>query len=103
MSRVSYQVMLDGVSGAPAAFVPLPTAAFVTRRKHATASVSVAISPEQRSWLKRTVTAGGCDADAVVRAALDLMMALEVEWSSVGSPSDLREALSAAVRVRLTA
>ncbi len=101
MSRVSYQVMLDGLSGSPAAFVRLPEAAFVTRRKHATASVSVAVSPEQRRWLRRTVTAGGCDADAVVRAALDLMMALEVEWNSVGSPADLRRALSAAVEVRL--
>jgi hypothetical protein len=100
VSRVSYQAMLDAPLGAAPEFVPLPRAAFVSRRKDASATVRVALTPRQRRWLDRTTTAGGIDADATIRAAVDVVMALDIDWTTVTSAGDLRRALESAIRIR---
>lgn len=100
MSRVSYQAMLDGPLGADPQFVPVPRTALVSRRKDATVTVRVALTPRQRRWLARTATAGGIDADTTIRAAVDVVMALDIDWTAIGSPGDLRRAVEGAIQVR---
>jgi hypothetical protein len=100
VSRVSYQAILDGPVGSDPGFVPLPRAAFVSRRKDATTTVRVALTPRQRRWLEGTATQGGVDADATIRAAVDVLGALNIDWAAISSPGELRRALAEAIRIR---
>lgn len=103
--RVSYQAILAATEAAPAeatVFVPLGEDALATRRRDASKPVRVTLSKAQLDWLRRVEkqSGKGVDADAVLRTLVDVGRALDVDWSAVGSPAQLREAVRAAVRVR---
>lgn len=105
MAEVSYQSMLGtaaGTGGAAAAFGPLPADAVSTRRRDAVRSVTVAVSRDQARWLRRVqdVTGDGIDADAVVRALIDVGMHLDVDWALLSGARPMREAVRDAVMVR---
>lgn len=103
MTRVSYQAILAAPRVAPAdRFVPLPDGSIATGRKRATATLQARISPEQERWLAEVVEVGGgeIDADAVVRAALDLLAELDLDWPLLTKPRALRTAVRHAVHVR---
>lgn len=103
MSEVSYQAILGAMPAAPAtAYVRLGPGAIATRRRDATKSVRVAVSPDQRRWLEHVaaVTGSGIDADAVVRALIDLGRELDVDWALLSGASSLRQAVRDAVMVR---
>lgn len=103
MTRVSYQAMLTGARPpAEERFVPLADGAIGTGRKRATAELRARISPQQERWLAEVVEVGGgdIDADAVVRAALDLIAELDLDWPLLTKPRALRAAVRQAVRVR---
>lgn len=104
MSRVTYQVPMDGPHPAPApppAFRPVDADAIVTRRKDAKATVSVGVSRAQARWLRRFDQPGRPGGDAVIRALVDLAMDLEVDWARVDGASALRAEIRDAVLVRL--
>jgi hypothetical protein len=42
---------------------------------------------------------GGVHPEDIIRAAVDLVMELEIDWSAVTRPSDLRDAVREAVLV----
>lgn len=100
MSRVSYQIPDDGPVGAEYTFVPLGAGAIGTRRRDATASVSVTLSAAQARWLKRLERGSPGAADAAVRALVDLGMELDVDWGTPDGGRALRAAVQDAVRVR---
>jgi hypothetical protein len=106
MARVTYQAILeepDEPGGRPAwQFVPLREDAIATRRKDAKKQLSVRLSSEQLRWLKEIeeLAGSGIDAGDVVRALLDVGRELGVDWSLVGSRSELRAAVRDAVAVR---
>ncbi len=101
MSRVSYQAMLDGPDDDPGArFTPLDEAALPTRRRDALMTLKGRISPRQRRWLDETATAQGVPADMVLMVALDLMIALDLDWQAISKPGALRTAVAEAVGVR---
>lgn len=98
MSRVSYQAMLADDGGPP--FVPLAETALATRRKEATETLKVPVSKRQREFLTTVATGGGLDRSSTVAAALDLMIALDLDWHAISRPAELRRAVRDAVRVR---
>ncbi|MFN8109762.1 MAG: hypothetical protein U0Y82_07940 [Thermoleophilia bacterium] len=104
MSEVSYQSFLPATGAAVGAelFVPLPRAAVRTRRKDATTTLRVRVSPRQAKWLSRVAaeSGAGVDADAVVRAMLDVARELDVDWAMLAGGGMLREAVRTSVRVR---
>lgn len=103
MSEVSYQAILRG-GGAEkgSAFVALGPSAIGTRRKDAAASVTVKVSKAQRRWLDQVAAESGrgIDADAVVRALVDLGRELDVDWALLAGAENMRDAVRDAVRVR---
>jgi len=101
MSRVTYQGMLDG-RGDDGVYVRLGAGTIRTRRKDADVRMKVTVSAPQRRWLEEVeaVTGGNVDADAVVRALLDLGMELDVDWPLIARGKMLRAAVRDAVMVR---
>jgi hypothetical protein len=104
---VSYQAMLDGrAPAAPAErFEPLPSGAVATRRRDVAADVRVRLSKEQARWLRdvERASGGAADADALLRALVDLAAHLDVDWSDVRDGRAVREAVRGAVLVRRAA
>lgn len=106
MSEVSYQTFLSDVSRLGAErFGPLPATALATRRKDADRKLTVRISKQQARWLDHIegITGRGIDADAIVRALLDLGQQLDVDWAMLAGAPSLRAAIAEAVRVRQAA
>ena len=102
MSSVSYTSMLEREPGGRARFEPLPEDAISTRRKDAKRTLEVRVSKRQAAFLKEVeeTAGGGIDADATVRALLDLAMRLDVDWALLSGGAALRSAVRDAVRVR---
>lgn len=104
MSRVSYQSFLDDESGPGrnASFRPLGEADVATRRKDARRELTVAISKRQARWLREMdeISGRGVDADALVRAMLDLAAQLDVDWALMAGGASVRAAVRTAVLVR---
>jgi len=103
MSEVSYQTFLSDVGRMGAErFVPLVPGALGTRRKDADRKLTVRISKQQARWLEdiEGITAKGIDADAVVRALIDLGRELDVDWAMLAGGAAVRQAVADAVRVR---
>ena len=86
-------------------FEPLPQDAVATRRRDADARVAVRLSRAQARWLREVERASGgaADADALVRALVDLAEQLDVDWAGVRSGGAVRAAVRNAVRVRRAA
>jgi hypothetical protein len=104
VSRVSYQLPPDEAperAPGPASWRPVTRDAVVTRRRDATTTLRVELSREQARWLRRVAEEGGATPDGLVRGLVDLAMDLEIDWSSLTSARDLREALTDAVMVRI--
>jgi len=101
VSRVSYQGALDG-RGGEGVYVRLGPDAIGTRRKDASVRLKATVSKGQRRWLEEVValTGGNVDADAVVRALLDLGMELDVDWPLIARTRMLRAAVRESVMVR---
>ena len=97
MSRVSYQVAFDRQDAMAPAFEALDSDAIDTRTRDAKVRFAVDLSKRQARWLK-TACAG--DADAVIRALVDLGMQLHIDWSAVKTSGDLRAAVREAVLIR---
>jgi len=102
MSRISYQAILDAPAGSGGPFAALSESDVGTRRKQATKSLRVRISPGQRAWLTEVtgVSGGAVDDGAVVRALLDVGVSLDVDWPMVTGAGALRRAVRDSVRVR---
>jgi hypothetical protein len=106
MSEVSYQTFLTDIGRLGAErFVPLAPGALATRRKDADRKLTVRISKQQARWLEHIdgITGKGIDADAVVRALIDLGRELDVDWAMLAGAPSVREAVADAVRVRQAA
>jgi hypothetical protein len=95
MSRVSYQVAFDRSDAMPPAFEALDADAIDTRKRDAKVHFAVDVSRRQARWLKN---AG--DADAIIRALVDLGMELRIDWNAVKTSGDLRAAVRDAVLIR---
>jgi hypothetical protein len=103
MARVSYQAMLGATDGpVPGRFAHLGEDAIATRRKDARAELTVRVSRDQLRWLREaeSLSGKGVDADAVVRALLDLGRELDLDWSLLSRRDDLRSAVRDTVLVR---
>jgi hypothetical protein len=106
MSEVSYQTFLTDIGRLGAErFVPLAPGALATRRKDADRKLTVRISKQQARWLEHIdgIAGKGIDADAVVRALIDLGRELDVDWAMLAGAPSVREAVADAVRVRQAA
>jgi hypothetical protein len=100
MSRVSYRVMLDSTPGPRPTFRPLDAKAIATRRRDAAVRAQASFSKRQVRWLRDAAAkSGGVHPEDIIRAAVDLVMELEIDWSAVTRPSDLRDAVREAVLV----
>lgn len=103
MSRISYQGALgDGAGpGREGAYVRLGPRAIGTRRKDAGTRLKATISKSQSRWLDDVValTGGNVDADAVVRALIDLGMELDIDWPLIARGRMLRGAVRESVMV----
>jgi hypothetical protein len=106
MSEVSYRAFLgqEAPGRTPEAFSPLPATAIGTRRREADRTVTVRVSKRQAKWLERVdgVTGDGVDADAVLRALIDLGQELEIDWALIAGGGRLRDAVRESVLVRRT-
>jgi tRNA A37 N6-isopentenylltransferase MiaA len=102
MSRVSYRVMLDGAPGTPPAFRQLDPGAIDTRRRDATVRAQAHLSKRQVRWLRNASSSGGVDPEDIVRAVVDLAMELEIDWTAVTRPTELRDAIRGSVLIRHT-
>jgi hypothetical protein len=103
MTEVSYQTFLSDIGRLGAEhFVPLPPDALSTRRKDADRRLTVRISKTQARWLDHVegITGKGIDADAIVRALIDLGRELDVDWAMLAGAPSVRAAIADAVRVR---
>jgi hypothetical protein len=103
VSEVSYQTFLSDIGRLGAErFVPLPPNALSTRRKDADRTVTIRISKAQDRWLDHVeaITGKGIDADAIVRALIDLAGELDVDWAMLAGGPSVRSAIADAVRVR---
>ncbi len=100
MSRVSYQAMLEPSDEDGARFDELRPADLPSRRRDATERLRVRVSERHTRWLDEVTAQTGLTRDLVVMAALDLMIALDVDWDGVERPRDLRDALTQAAGVR---
>jgi hypothetical protein len=103
MSEVSYQTFLSDIGRLGAErFVPLPPEALSTRRKDADRKLTTRISAQQARWLEHIegITGKGIDADAVIRALIDLGRQLDVDWAMLAGAASVRAAIADSVRVR---
>jgi hypothetical protein len=100
MSRVSYQVGSEQGTVAGPQYAPLPGDAIGTRKRDATVRTSVDVSKRQARWLKTVTNDSAADTDAIMRALLDLAMELHLDWSAITRPTELRDAIRAAVLIR---
>ena len=103
MSEVSYQTFLSDIGRlGTERFVPLAPGALGTRRRDADRKLTVRISKQQARWLEHVegITGRGIDADAVVRALIDLGRELDVDWAMLAGGPSVRDAVADAVRVR---
>ena len=104
MSRVSYQSFLDGGTGmgAAATFRPLTDDDVSTRKKNASRELTVAISKKQARWLREVdeISGRGVDAGAIVRAMLDVVTHLDVDWALIAGGSSVRAAVRHSLLVR---
>jgi len=106
MSRVTYQAMLDE-PGDGDRYTPLDSTLLRSKRRDALIArrdaliaAKTQISPRQRRWLDETATVSGLPVDVVVMTALDLLIALDLDWESIGRAGELRAAVAEAVGVR---
>ncbi len=100
MSRVTYRVMLDSAPGPRPTFRQLDAEAIGTRRRDATVRAQVSLSKRQVRWLRGAAAkGGGLHPEDIIRAAVDLAMELDVDWSSMARPTDLRDAVRGAVLI----
>jgi len=99
MSRVTYQAMLDE-PGDGDRYTPLDSTLLRSKRRDALIAAKTRISPRQRRWLDETATVSGLPVDVVVMTALDLLIALDLDWESIGRAGELRAAVAEAVGVR---
>lgn len=103
MGRVTYQAILPSPAEAPpASWRALGTDAIDTRRRDADRKVTVRLSKAQARWLRdaERLAGTGADAEAILRALVDLGRQLEVDWSAIDGGGALREAVRRAVLVR---
>jgi len=102
VSRVSYQVPLDAAAHAPPSFRALDPGAIDTRGKDAKVRFSLGVSKRQARWLRSATASsgGGIGSDAIVRAAIDLVIELDIDWAHIQRAGDLRAAIREAVLVR---
>jgi hypothetical protein len=102
VSRVSYQVPRDAAASAPASFRTLDSGAIGTRCKDAKVRFTVDLSKRQARWLRSATASGGTPIrpELIVRAAIDLAMELDIDWTGIRRPADLRAAIREAVLVR---
>lgn len=101
MTRVSYQGMLDRTPRHGGVYARLGPGSISTRRKDARARVTATVSAAQKRWLQEIaeLTGEGVDADAVLRALIDLGMELDVDWPLIARGKMLRDAVRASVMV----
>jgi len=100
MTRVSYRVMLDSASGPRPTFRQLDAEAIATRRRDATVRAQVSLSKRQVRWLRDASTkSGGVHPEDIIRAAVDVAMELDIDWSLLARPTDLRDAVRDAVLI----
>jgi hypothetical protein len=101
VTRVSYQGMLDRTPRHGGVYARLGAQAIATRRKDARARITATVSEAQRRWLDEVAELTGerVDADAVLRALIDLGMELDVDWPLIARGKMLRDAVRASVMV----
>lgn len=97
MSRVSYQAMLEPPDDDTPAYEPLRSTDLPSRRRDADTKLSTKITARQARWLEETARSGGLPTSTVTMAALDLLIALDLDWAALERPRDLRQALVDAV------
>jgi len=96
--------MLDGAPGTPPAFRQLDPGAIDTRRRDATVRAQAHLSKRQVRWLRNASSSGGgVDPEDIVRAVVDLAMELEIDWTAVTRPAELRDLIRDSVLIRHTA
>ncbi len=100
MSRVSYQAMLEPSEDDGPHLRRLQPGDLPSRRKDAQERLRARVSPRHARWLDEVATQTGLSTDVVLMAALDLMIALDLDWSDVRRARDLREAVIASLRIR---
>lgn len=103
MSRVSYRVMLDSAPAPRPTFRQLDADAIGTRRRDATVRAQVSLSKRQVRWLRDAAAkSGSVHPEDIIRAAVDLAAELDIDWSSVARPTELRDAVRGAVLIAHT-
>jgi len=103
MGRVSYQAILPTPAEAsPAAWRPLGPETIATRRRDADRKLTAQVSKAQARWLRdaQRLAGTGIDADAIVRALIDLGREIDLDWSAIDGAGALREAVRRSVLVR---
>lgn len=100
MGRVTYQA--EDASPRPAlpAFTPPTPDELGTRSKDAGVTVKASLSKRQARWLRDATAAGRVDQDDVIRAMVDVAMALDVDWSTIDKPPLLRAAIADGLQIR---
>lgn len=99
MSRVTYQVAFPRGDDATPTFTALDPDAIGTRTRDAKVRISVDVSKRQARWLAAAPVAGG-DPGALVRALVDLAMELDIDWTAVTKPAQVRDAVRGGVLIR---
>lgn len=100
MSRVSYQAMLEPPDEENTPFHAVRDADLPSRRRDATERVKVRVSERHLRWLDDVTARADLPADLVVMTALDLVIALDLDWDGIERPRDLRTALTGTAGVR---
>jgi hypothetical protein len=101
VTRVSYQGMLDRTPRHGGVYARLGPETIATRRKDSRARITATVSEAQKRWLTEVseLTGDGVDADAVLRALIDLGMELDIDWPLIAQGKMLRAAVRASVMV----